>query len=295
MCMKKLVCLVLLLSFLPLAGFAASYNGVDIYDGKIEYDDIVFKAGDTINGGRGITITIDYEDASGEKLEDGNSKIKSLVVDGRKCSEWKMTGYSASVIKINDKVVRGAIGFSMQPVYAVEDKEGYYLLSAATYKGYTEETESMSERKVKFTGQVVDTLQGELTITLGEEMPVAIIYAQESMGKGIVAGDRVMGRGDIAEYIVYGEKKIPTVLVSELEKQQYEELKKDDKGENVLKMKQRLQNLGYFNATAELSDVYNDVCVARVKQFQKKNGLAETGSADANTLSLLYSDTAKSK
>lgn len=75
----------------------------------------------------------------------------------------------------------------------------------------------------------------------------------------------------------------------------YETLKRGSKGPEVLAMKERMQELGYFSAGAELSENYNDTCVERVKQFQKRNGLPQTGVADHQTLSLLYSDAALPK
>ena len=62
--------------------------------------------------------------------------------------------------------------------------------------------------------------------------------------------------------------------------------------DEVLNMKERLQELGYFRSGAELSNQYNDTCAERVKLFQQVNGLAGTGMVDEQTLTLLYSDTA---
>ena len=75
----------------------------------------------------------------------------------------------------------------------------------------------------------------------------------------------------------------------------YETLQRGDSGDAVLQMKFRMQELGYFSATAAFSDSYNSTCVERVKQFQQVNGLSVTGIADHDTLSLLYSDRAKKK
>ena len=57
-------------------------------------------------------------------------------------------------------------------------------------------------------------------------------------------------------------------------------------------MKTRLKELGYFKANSKLSNEYNDTCVTRLKEFQKVNGLPETGVADGATLSVLYSEAA---
>lgn len=75
----------------------------------------------------------------------------------------------------------------------------------------------------------------------------------------------------------------------------YQTLKRGNKGDEVLAMKMRMQELGYFTPGAQLSNSYNDTCVERVKQFQKRNGLPRTGIADEQTLALLYSDAALPK
>lgn len=66
-------------------------------------------------------------------------------------------------------------------------------------------------------------------------------------------------------------------------------------GNDIVAMKKRLQELGYFTAGASLSDQYNSTTTERVKLFQKTNGLPQTGIANTETLLLLFSDRAKSK
>ncbi len=73
----------------------------------------------------------------------------------------------------------------------------------------------------------------------------------------------------------------------------YKPLKQGNKGDDVMAMKKRLQELGYFSARAEFSNQYNKTTTERVKLFQKANGLKQTGVADEKTLQLLFSDKAK--
>lgn len=75
----------------------------------------------------------------------------------------------------------------------------------------------------------------------------------------------------------------------------YTPLHQGDSGAEVLEMKFRLQELGYFTAGAGLSDAYNGTCTERVKQFQSNNGLPVTGKADEETLKKLYSASAVHK
>ena len=67
-------------------------------------------------------------------------------------------------------------------------------------------------------------------------------------------------------------------------------LKKGDKGDAVKALQTRLKALGYYNTTVD-SD-YGAQTVAAVKAFQKKNGLTQTGTADATTLKAINSTSA---
>lgn len=70
-------------------------------------------------------------------------------------------------------------------------------------------------------------------------------------------------------------------------------LKEGSVGTDVLAMKKRMQELGYFTSGASLSENYNATTTERVKLFQKVNGLRQTGIADTEMLLLLFSDAAK--
>jgi alpha-tubulin suppressor-like RCC1 family protein len=73
----------------------------------------------------------------------------------------------------------------------------------------------------------------------------------------------------------------------------YKPLRQGDRGGDVLTMKERMQELGYFSASATLSNQYNATTTERVKLFQKANGLKQTGIADETMLNLLFSNDAK--
>ena len=72
----------------------------------------------------------------------------------------------------------------------------------------------------------------------------------------------------------------------------YMSLSEGDTGEAVDALKARLYELGYFKTT-KFSRAYNATTADRVRQFQKLNGLEETGVADPAMQELLYSDTCK--
>lgn len=56
----------------------------------------------------------------------------------------------------------------------------------------------------------------------------------------------------------------------------------------VLKVKQKMQELGYYTAGADLSSSYNDIMAERVMLFQQNNGLPQTGIIDDAFLIALY-------
>lgn len=65
-----------------------------------------------------------------------------------------------------------------------------------------------------------------------------------------------------------------------------------DSGGDVLKIKQRLYELGYYNSAIS-NNAYNATAVEKVAQFQKSNGLTATGVVDEATYLALFSSSAK--
>lgn len=62
---------------------------------------------------------------------------------------------------------------------------------------------------------------------------------------------------------------------------------KGDSGGNVLRIKERMQKLGYYRKTATFDDEFNDTMVQRVKLFQENNSLSVTGKVDSRTAAKL--------
>ncbi|MBR5232094.1 MAG: peptidoglycan-binding protein [Clostridia bacterium] len=116
----------------------------------------------------------------------------------------------------------------------------------------------------------------------GDEFTVAL------MADGTVS---VYGEGFTKQYNVKGWKNIAIPYASGTA---HKTLREGSTGKNVTKMKERMRELGYFTA-GSMSDKYNTTTIERVKQFQKANGLAQTGIADHATLAVLYSNNAKAK
>ena len=70
-------------------------------------------------------------------------------------------------------------------------------------------------------------------------------------------------------------------------KQSYSTCSKGDTGLNVQRVKTRLKDLGYYTSSATYDDEFNDIMVDRLKEFQRNNGLRETGRYDLDTMEKL--------
>ena len=66
------------------------------------------------------------------------------------------------------------------------------------------------------------------------------------------------------------------------------------KGNRVMEVKQRLQKLGYMEQ-GSITKKYNEKTAAAVREFQRLNGLNETGEVDGETEGKLFSDDAVRK
>ena len=95
------------------------------------------------------------------------------------------------------------------------------------------------------------------------------------------------------------ESQVGSALASQLEEQEeedetnYETLQQGDQGEAVQKIQARLEELGYLDR--EYDGHFGEYTAQCVTEFQKVNGLEETGIADAKTQRKLFSRTAKGK
>lgn len=72
---------------------------------------------------------------------------------------------------------------------------------------------------------------------------------------------------------------------------EYKELQLGDNGDDVLKMQQRLTELGYYDASS-CTGFFGNYTKKRLIAFQQAAGLEGTGIADSRTLAVLYSDSA---
>ncbi len=72
----------------------------------------------------------------------------------------------------------------------------------------------------------------------------------------------------------------------------YRVLRKGMKGDDVLAVKKRLQELGYIRSGSELTNVYNNTLAERIILFQRQTGMTEDGTASQELQAYLFSDKA---
>jgi len=87
------------------------------------------------------------------------------------------------------------------------------------------------------------------------------------------------------EYLTLLREADPGIL-------EYRVLRQGDKGEDVLALKRRLQELGYIRPGSTLTNIYNDVLAERVTLFQRQTRMTEDGVASQELQAYLYSDRA---
>ena len=98
---------------------------------------------------------------------------------------------------------------------------------------------------------------------------------------------------ETAKYYTPEHKKIMSTLTGIPEYMLGHIFKKGDSSSTIYNIKLKMQELGYYRVDASLSNAFNDIMVERVKQFQKRNGLKETGVINEEVLKKMYGKDAK--
>ena len=89
------------------------------------------------------------------------------------------------------------------------------------------------------------------------------------------------------------ERVIAGVLTEEVDLSQYKTLEVGYKGEEVVKLKQRMVELGYFKNKSSVNNTFTASTPDYIKKFQEVNGLEPDGIADPEMQALFFSDLAK--
>lgn len=185
-----------------------------------------------------------------------------------------------------------------------QDADGYYLVTKDNYDNYARTPDTYLLESIRLTGEVVQVVERatgnnvyRIAVDGDYDCMFYVEYAPAAGQPRILEDDFVLMTGLYYGLYSYsstlgGKITVPASIASDISKS-YVPLKEGDNNDDVFRMKERLQSLGYFTAGATLSKSYNSTCTERVKQFQKANGLPQTGVADVQTLIVLFSDQAK--
>lgn len=141
-------------------------------------------------------------------------------------------------------------------------------------------------------------LNGKADGNFGSQSMAALKAFQRNNG---LVDDGVAGSGTNAllfSYLALAADEKPTVLPTPTPTASAVEITRDNvvvirqgvTGSAVLRLQQRLQQLGYYTSSLDSKCELDDVVAIRL--FQRKNGLSEDGVAGYDTQVLLYSDNA---
>ncbi|MBE5803821.1 MAG: hypothetical protein E7316_04845 [Clostridiales bacterium] len=184
------------------------------------------------------------------------------------------------------------------------DAEGYYWITSANYEEYARNANDHLYEKIRFAGEVLQVAERSnrenvyrIAVDSDYDCAFYVEYTLPQDAPRILEDDVVVLSGTYYGLFSYsttiGTKVTIPAAIAEDIGESYKPLKQGSSGSDVLQMKKRLQELGYFAEGAAMTNKYNATTVERVKLFQKVNGLKQTGTADSATLTLLYSGGAK--
>ena len=189
------------------------------------------------------------------------------------------------------------------PEKAAVDAEGYYWITKDNYAEYARNADPHIFETIRFTGEVIQVVEGysgdnvyRIAVDSQSDCVFYVEYTLPQDAARILEGDIVQLSGTYYGLYSYSTLlgstvTVPCTIATDIQPSR-NTLKRGSRGTEVLDMKNRLCELGYFKANSQLSNEFNDTCVQRLKEFQRVNGLPETGIADGATLSILYSDAA---
>ncbi len=103
-------------------------------------------------------------------------------------------------------------------------------------------------------------------------------------------GSLVLGYADCEEPKAAPRKEgyVMTKYLSIMDISQFRSLSLYDSGQDVSLLKEKLQELYYFDTEADISDSYDSDTEATVKLFQAANGMEETGIASPELQAFVY-------
>lgn len=274
--------------------FVAIEGQADIVSEKhAKMADGIFAAGDSHNWSKNDAWTKEQQESFWSILTASwKASIQSIVdtVNSEYVSYGPETlGYPSEEIAANEGL-RTAFGIAGWGFGIVED-EVLQTRSGKTFDLSQEEYPTLddfyAEAYKEYKGDVVEYYRVELSMTIPNGVDV-LGAAKKAFVNEWAAKDDSMNEQGVSN--VQGTDKAPEQFAEE----SYQELRVGDSGQDVLDMKQRFYELGYFR-TNQFNNRFTDSTADTVKLFEKNNGLKVDGIADAEMQTVLFSNSAVGK
>ena len=132
--------------------------------------------------------------------------------------------------------------------------------------------------------------KGESSLNISQASTPKLVEMLKQMRNGLWYSDMTSSHYKSDSLLPEGPRVTPTPYISYNVPSGLKgvTLREGDSGSGVLAVKKRMQTLGYYRSTASVDESFNSMMTERLKEFQKNNGLPETGIVDTQTLNKLY-------
>lgn len=251
----------------------------------------------------------------------------SLTVS--RAEEFPFSGFATDNVRLRESASSGGKVLLMVPkgdaVYVIGEKSGYYIVQYEGKQGYILKSYVSLESPITVAvpTQVPSSYQAQenyetLYTNLSGAKVRALQQALAELGfySGVIDADYGVGtKKAVSEFQNMNGLTVNGAADAATQELLYEgtvknskgkktnvrtlppisgwEMRLNDKGDAVVTLKARLQELQYYTATA--GDVFDALTQAALIQFQKKNGMKADGVAGEKTQNVLYSQNALAK
>lgn len=151
--------------------------------------------------------------------------------------------------------------------------------------------------------KVIDDGAGENPFTLADRFLKSKKARNTSIYAAAIFSGLVPGAAAASNTAIVEQGEMPSqnalegvmagVLTEEVDLSQYKTLEVGYKGEEVIKLKQRMVELGYFKNESSVNNTFTASTPDYIKKFQEVNGLEPDGVADPEMQALFFSDKAR--
>lgn len=302
--MKKWVSLLLALIMVFSAGTAVLAEGEEDGDDSVQIpvdgpeDDDEAEAEET-----GVELRPLSEGDEGDDVLFLQMRLKSLkYYEGKESGKYGKDTQAAVRRFQEDNGNRGL------EATGTADEATQILIASARYRGlrYGSEGEDVKELQTrlaalgyytgKISGKYLEGTQNGIR-QFQKNNSLEVTGAADPLTQEILYTENVVGRHDVEEPTATPYSDMSWYLVDENESgvpmpeapvAYTKELKKGSKGEDVKKLQERMQDLGYFDGP--ISGNYQDKTAKTVKKIQEQNGISITGRVDEETWNLIFNN-----